>query len=174
MINNIDMIKLAHFSIKEYLMSDDLLRGAASFFHFTAELSHSLIAQTCLAYLLQFDTHTFNPLYQVIFSSPLAEYAARYWIFHAQNDGIEKSEPSWMFRLTMKLFTPESAQFMNWVKFYDTMTDIKHDGIATPLYYAAQAGLIQVLEHLLKIEKRCKHQGREIWQCTLGSIIWWP
>ena len=43
------MIKLAHYSIKEYLMSDDLLtRGVTSLFHFTAELSHSLIAQTCL------------------------------------------------------------------------------------------------------------------------------
>src|ERR1700735_3019374 len=112
-MNNIGMIKLAHFSIKEYLMSDDLLRGAASFFHFTAELSHSLIAQTCLAYLLQFDT--FKSLDQeVIKSSPLAEYAARYWIIHACNGGIEKSESSWMFRLTMKLFTPKSAQFTNW------------------------------------------------------------
>src|ERR1700729_2738639 len=113
-MNNKGMIKLAHFSIKEYLMSDDLLRGAASFSHFTAELSHSLIAQTCLAYLLQFDTFnsldqevitessplaqyaarywmfdTFNSLDQeVIKSFPLAQYAARYWIFHAHNGGI--------------------------------------------------------------------------------------
>jgi len=110
-------IKLAHFSIKEYLMSEDLLRGAASFFHFTAELSHSLIAQTCLVYLLQFDR--FNSLnLKVMRSFLLAEYAANYWIFHAHQGGIEKSEASWMFRLTVKLFTPSSAQFRNWVKIH--------------------------------------------------------
>ena len=145
------MIKLAHFSIKEYLMSDDLLKGAASFFHFTAEISHSLIAQTCLAYLLQFDTHIFIPSYQVFQSSPLAKYAVDNWIFHAHNGGIEKSEPSWMFRLTVKLFTPKSAQFINWVKMYEGIEGyMEHDNIASPLYYASQAGLMQVLELLVE------------------------
>jgi ankyrin repeat protein len=57
-------IKLAHFSIKEYLVSDHLRTSdvmALSSFHLTDELSHSLISQTCLAYILQFDA--FDSLY---------------------------------------------------------------------------------------------------------------
>ena len=146
------MIKLAHFSIKEYLISDDLLRGAASFFHFTAELSHSLIAQTCLAYLLQFDTTGTFDSYEMIESAPLAKYAARYWIFHAHNGGIEKSEPLWMFRLAVKLFTPESAQFINWVMIYNM------DHIVT-LYYASQAGFVKVSGHLLEKGADVNAQG---------------
>ncbi|KAF8162138.1 hypothetical protein BJ912DRAFT_299382 [Pholiota molesta] len=49
-------VKLAHFSIKEYLLSERVRTGTTSHFHLTSgELSHALISQTCLAYLLQFD-----------------------------------------------------------------------------------------------------------------------
>ncbi|KZP03610.1 hypothetical protein FIBSPDRAFT_844789, partial [Athelia psychrophila] len=50
----VGVVKLAHFSVKEYLISETILAGAAAQFHTTEPLSHSTIAQICLAYLLHF------------------------------------------------------------------------------------------------------------------------
>jgi hypothetical protein len=46
------VVKLAHFSIKEYLISEHIKKGVASIFEINERASHLLIAQTCLAYIL--------------------------------------------------------------------------------------------------------------------------
>src|ERR1700733_4855624 len=75
--DNIGTIKLSHMSVKDYLLSRHQI--AATEFGIDEKLSHSLIAQTCLAYLLQFDNpDTLNPY--TINNYPLAQYAAEYWI----------------------------------------------------------------------------------------------
>ncbi|KIJ91862.1 hypothetical protein K443DRAFT_14038 [Laccaria amethystina LaAM-08-1] len=67
-------IKLSHFSVKEYLVSEYVQNHAVKQvrdFSFSEELSHSVISQICLAYLLQF--HTSEPLdIDVDVSFPLA------------------------------------------------------------------------------------------------------
>ncbi|KZP27831.1 hypothetical protein FIBSPDRAFT_655367, partial [Athelia psychrophila] len=45
------IVKLAHYSVKEYLISARIKTGAAAFFAINERLSHSVIAQTCFAYL---------------------------------------------------------------------------------------------------------------------------
>ena len=52
-----DEIKLAHFSIKEYLLSNYVKEHhdkQVKAFSLSQELSHSMISQTCDAYLLHF------------------------------------------------------------------------------------------------------------------------
>ncbi|KZP03908.1 hypothetical protein FIBSPDRAFT_1055009, partial [Athelia psychrophila] len=44
------IVKLAHMSVKDYLVSDRLKNSAASYFCINAMLAHSLITKTCLAY----------------------------------------------------------------------------------------------------------------------------
>jgi hypothetical protein len=78
-----DMLRLAHFSVKEYLVSDRLLSGAARIYAIVKPNANELIAQTCLAYLLQFKTSD-CPDYSTIVNYPLAKYAARYWLKHVQ------------------------------------------------------------------------------------------
>ena len=121
-------VKLAHFSIKEYLVSKYLCTGAASSFHLTEELSHLLIAQTCLVYLLQLDT--FRVENDVNEHFPLALYAAEHWILHAQSGGIDRSEPSSMLALAMKLLTAKSMPFTNWVRTWKVVNsfDYQVDG----------------------------------------------
>ncbi|KAF8530660.1 hypothetical protein JB92DRAFT_2694798, partial [Gautieria morchelliformis] len=50
------MIRLAHFSVREYLISEHLWMSttALSCYYFDEKVAHVSIAKTCLAYLLQF------------------------------------------------------------------------------------------------------------------------
>jgi hypothetical protein len=87
-------------------------------FSINEELSHSVICQICLAYLLQF--HTSEPLdITVNVSFPLAKYAAENWIIHAHSSGKNESQSSSVFVLMMKLLTDENAAFLNWVRLCD-------------------------------------------------------
>ncbi|KAF8518594.1 hypothetical protein JB92DRAFT_2712075 [Gautieria morchelliformis] len=52
-----DEVTLAHFSVREYLVSEHLSKGDSklSYYHFNKKLADTFIAKTCLAYLLQFN-----------------------------------------------------------------------------------------------------------------------
>jgi len=76
-------VKLAHLSVKEYLLSKSCQDGPSSF-GISETSSHSFISQTCLAYLLQFDKPDCLSS-STIEEFPLALYAAQYWTFHAQS-----------------------------------------------------------------------------------------
>ena len=89
-----DTLKLAHFSIKEYLISEHIQKHSQkqiAQFSLTKELSHSVISQICLAYLLQFSKSQLDK--NIEKSSPLAIYAAKEWIFHVKSGSNDKSEP---------------------------------------------------------------------------------
>lgn len=69
-------------SIKDYLISDRIKDGAASYFSINEILAHSLIAQTCLAYILDLENLTVIDYQSTQEPFPLALYAAEYWISH--------------------------------------------------------------------------------------------
>src|SRR3984885_5506799 len=84
--NNTGIIKLSHMSVKDYLLSQHHV--GATGFGLNERFSHSLIAKTCLAYLLQFEN--LDMLNQnTIDKYPLAEYAAKYWVRHVRY-GVEE------------------------------------------------------------------------------------
>ncbi|KIJ96419.1 hypothetical protein K443DRAFT_107302 [Laccaria amethystina LaAM-08-1] len=139
-------IKLAHFSIKEYLLSkhvEEHCDEQVKAFSLSQELSDLMISQTCLAYLLQFET----PKSVNDADLSLMEYAAKNWIFHVQSSNDDKSQESSLSELIMKLLTPNNLAFDHWVEIYDPYNASKH---LPPLYYACQAGLIKVTISLLK------------------------
>ena len=81
-------------------------------FSLSEQLSHSVIAQICLAYLLQFNTC--EPLdINLDVSSPLAKYAAEHWIIHAYSGCKNKSLSSSVSALIMKLLTDDNGAFAN-------------------------------------------------------------
>ena len=133
-------------------------------FSFSEELSHSVISQICLAYLLQF--HTSEPLDEnVDISFPLAKYAAEHWITHAHCGSKTMSKSSWVFALVMKLLTEEKTGFVNWVRLcdiddYDLCKLQKQmAGIAKPVYYASIAGLTEASYALLEMGADADAQG---------------
>ena len=162
----IGFIKLSHFSVKEYLISQYIQSHHGQqvrYFSFSEELSHALISQICLAYLLQFNTSEPLGMDQGI-SSPLAKYAAEHWIIHAHSACKSKSQSSAIFALTMKLLRDGNNAFMTWVQIYDideSLMEKQRDEIPKPLYYALLAGLSEASYKLLEMRADINAQGGE-------------
>jgi len=79
------VVQFAHFSVKEFLTSDRLakLEADISRFHIRFEPAHTIMAQACLAILLQSDYSD-----RVESSSPLIKYATRHWVDHAEFENV--------------------------------------------------------------------------------------
>jgi hypothetical protein len=76
------VVVLAHYSVKEYLVSNRIQQGQARRYSMQAAACHSVIAQACLGYLSQFQKpecmseDTLN-------KCKLAQYSAEFWASHA-------------------------------------------------------------------------------------------
>ncbi|KAF3218272.1 hypothetical protein TWF106_007634 [Orbilia oligospora] len=78
-------LRLAHLSVRDYLLSTKILTSPASYFYITELSAHHSIAQACIVYLQQFGTGDQLPTYEeAIFETPLTLYAARFWFHHVQ------------------------------------------------------------------------------------------
>jgi ankyrin repeat protein len=103
------VVQFAHFSVKEFLTSDRLsnLKTDISQFHIRSEPAHTVMAQACLAILLQSDYDE-----RAEHSSPLSSYAAQHWIGHAQFENVSLCIEDGMQRL----FDPAKPHFTVWLK----------------------------------------------------------
>ena len=79
------VVQFSHFSVKEYLTSARLATSNqdVSRFHIVLEPAHTIMAQACVSVLLQLDDR--NQQDDVGENTPLARYAAEYWVNHAQH-----------------------------------------------------------------------------------------
>ncbi|RMY70463.1 hypothetical protein D0862_14748 [Hortaea werneckii] len=88
--NSESTVRLAHFSVKEYLDSERILDGAAKDFHLDAASEHRFLAQSCLTYLMHYSNDTTTlPTASDKDAYPLLDYSANTWYYHSslQNDG---------------------------------------------------------------------------------------
>ena len=149
--NDSRVVRFAHSSIKQFLTSNRLAEPIrdVSYYHIQLETAHSILAQACLAILLQFDDRVDRDR---IKGFPLARYAAQYWATHARvedassriKDGVEC------------LFDADKPYFSTWLWIYNddrggrsmsTIRPTKPE--AVPLYYAARLGLQDLAKHLI-------------------------
>ncbi|KAH8805379.1 hypothetical protein F5884DRAFT_445807 [Xylogone sp. PMI_703] len=80
------IVRLAHFSVKEYLVSRQIQVGPVIQHKIREIPVNALIAEICLTYLFQFDKpDSLNP--QSLKAFPLLSYAARNWVTHARIAG---------------------------------------------------------------------------------------
>ena len=149
------IVQFSHFSVKEFLTSPRLAspRRDVSHYHIILEPAHTIMAQACLGILLRLgddveEDGSGN-------RSPLAMYASRHWVAHAQFQSVSSQ-----IRNAMEcLFDPERPYFAAWLRWYD-IDSLNHippfkffvthkisDG--TPLYYAALCGFQGLVEHLI-------------------------
>ena len=149
------VVQFSHFSVKEFLTSPRLASPIrdVSHYHIILEPAHTIMAQACLGVLLRLDdgveeNGSGN-------STPLAGYAARHWVAHAQFHNVSSRVQIAMERL----FDPDKPYFVAWLRLYDMdlevysppfsvfVFDPKSD--ATPLYYASLCGFQDLVEHLI-------------------------
>ena len=173
--SNRRVVQFAHFSVKEFLTSARLadLKPENSHFHISLEPAHTIMAQTCLGILLPPDNSS-NEIDKVNNRSPLAGYAAQYWVVHAQFENVSLRVEDGI----RHLFDPAKPYFAAWLELYDIdkmWTSLMHDN-STPslfpissspfssldedacaslcLYYASFCGFFNITKHLIAKDPR--------------------
>ena len=149
------VVQFSHFSVKEFLTSKRLATssGGISRYHIDLEPAHTILAQACMGVLLQPDDCV--EANDTERRSPLAGYAAKHWVMHAQFERVSS-----FLRMAMeRLFDVDKPYFADWVQLHDIDTRSKHSSLywfavktktgTTPLYYAALCGFQDLVEHLV-------------------------
>jgi ankyrin repeat domain-containing protein 50 len=156
-------IRLAHFSVKEYLISERIRRGEASEFGATSIDANHFIAESCLLYTLHYDesdSKTMSP--EDLKSFPLLQYACRFWYTHAKSIPVESQKS--INPIIFKLFLSDTT-LVTWLRVHrpDDSTyksfGISKD-IGSPLYYASDIGLEAVVQMLLEHKAGVNVQDR--------------
>jgi hypothetical protein len=136
------VVKFSHDSVKEFLISKPFVRHNTSY-HICAAPAHTVLAQVCLSLLL----HPGGSGDKSITDSPLAEYATRHWITHAQFEDVARQVGDGM----KALFDLDQPHFMAWIGLYDIDTGLcgrLPSEIPRPLYYAALCGFHDLVQHI--------------------------
>ena len=151
------VVQFSHFSVKEFLTSARLTTSSqdVSRYHIDFGPSHAVLAQACLSILLQLGHLNKDSIEE---RSPLAAYAARCWVRHAQFEDVASR-----IKGMEDLFDPDKPYFAAWRKFHDMDTipspfsafylstglflNSKSD--TSTLYYAALCGFTNLVEHLI-------------------------
>ena len=172
------VVQFSHFSVKEFLTSDRLAASSAdiSLFHIPPEPAHTIIAKACLGILLQSDNGMDSAKAKRI--SPLADYAARHWVGHAQFGQVSTHIQDGM----RCLFDPAKPYLGAWHKLHDIDVDVIIDmrwysfrylltSHGSPLYYASLCGFRDLAAHL--IDEHLQHVNALVGRnhCPLGAAL---
>lgn len=144
-------IRLAHFSVKEYLTS---ARPCIKSFSLPEKESNDILATCCLVYLLRFEGEEWDdPECEAKF--PLARYAAVHWTKHARISDCQSQQQQ---DLCTKLFTERLPAYRSWNRFYDLSCnwsetcDIRREihEFPNPLFSASSEDLAQAVSAILE------------------------
>jgi hypothetical protein len=152
------VVQFSHFSVKEYLTSARLATSSRdiSRYHIALGPAHTILAQACVSVLIQLDDHYGQD--NVWKDAPLAQYAAEYWVRHAQFEDVVTS-----IKGTEYLFDLDKPHFAAWRQLYniDLGGDIYNQTFLqfidfansrfelTPLYCASLYGFQGLVEWLI-------------------------
>jgi len=140
------VLQLAHFSVKEYLLSNEAwsqLEGELQ-----EPIARATIAETCLAYLLALDTK--YSLADLCSLYPLADFAARSWTGHAARHGKRLQN---VHKLAMELFANRHLYRICWLLDMPDQPRRRRNEIyrePSTLYYASFTGLESCVEELAR------------------------
>ncbi|KAI9666565.1 MAG: hypothetical protein M1821_004501 [Bathelium mastoideum] len=145
-------IRLAHFSVKEYLVSDRIKKGQASLFSIEARLSKAFIAECCMAYITYYSQsaqRTASREYLLRF--PLLRHACYCWYQYYRESELD-DEGGITDIVTQKISSEA------WRSSWDTVVDLIGPILPyrspyepqSPLYLAAILGLNRVVGQLLQ------------------------
>ena len=146
------IIGFVHSSLKDCLLSEDMLPDEFKHYRINETSAHELIYSDCLKYLFSLNFST-NITLELLAQYPLAQYAAQYWTHHARflEHDIEIEPVS-----AMLPFLDERDTLLQWIRLCDPenseMPPKLHksiNDICSPLYYASIAGLPRSVQSLI-------------------------
>ncbi|OJZ87121.1 hypothetical protein ASPFODRAFT_44747 [Aspergillus luchuensis CBS 106.47] len=141
-----DTVRLAHFSVKEFLVRNE---AGGHWYQFSAISGHNAIATRTIDCLLE----TTEILSQTTASrQPLLIYAARYWGRHLAEVEELYATDTGLQKKVDRLFTERDVYF-NWVRLVDVEFKFvwrkSFEEVQSPLYSASRRGLKPTVEMLL-------------------------
>lgn len=168
-------VRLAHFTVKEFLLSQRIRHGIGKVYGLEEIDSNGLIAEDCLAYLLHIDP--VEPFDSVsITSYPLARYAASNWFNHVR---MAEDSTGRTTALIMELLWPKKiAALNNWIRLYNFETIcpelyINDINSAHPLYISSLLGLSRAVMWLIErgvdVNAHCGTHGNALCAATWGG-----
>ena len=145
------VIRLAHFSVQEYLVSKGIQDSKASKFGITEKIPDLFIAESCLRYIFYYDESDLKATpVEDLENFPLLKYACRFWYIHAKTS-LRESE---IVGDSVQRFCLSDTAFLSWLRVQPTrdytypirtLTDV-----TTPLHLATYMGLETVVQVLLE------------------------
>jgi hypothetical protein len=157
---DVTYIRLAHFSVKEYLVSS---RPCIPRYILKDHEPHDMLARCCLVYLLRFHKDEWRSS-DCESDFPLARYAARYWTKHARTSGMFSKQQQ---DLSAEVFMKNKTAFNAWMRFFDikkpwnSAPDIQRiiDIMPTALYVASHEGLEHAVSAVLTAGAEVNAEG---------------
>jgi hypothetical protein len=109
---NSGFLRLAHHSVKEYLMSQRILHTRQSSYFISEKSAHESICKTCLVYLKQCVEWFHNEVLTRNRNTlpPLAEYCLKYWSNHYRIAG----RPTILTTLAQEMLDHHGSNFFQW------------------------------------------------------------
>ena len=146
-------VGLAHFSIKEYLISTRIVNGPAATFAINEAEAHLHIAKSCLAYqLLLSETELMTK--EILCRFVLWEYVVEFWMDHLEKVARESWPDSVTNQATLAL-TPASTSLLNMIRNSDPDADgrnwnMKAEDLRSPLYHVISSDAFQLADLLIQ------------------------
>lgn len=172
-----EVVRFAHFSVKEYLLSDRISKGSAGAFSLSAKSSHMQIAECCLSILLQNnEKRDFPPEPEDL---PLLRYSAEFWFKHVQKCGRDADHKEPLAGRMTSLFGGSSITFKNWLSIYDinfrrgarNCNAFRLGSGPSPLYYSALLGFVEPTRDLLSSESSAGRTDVEAFGGKYGTPL---
>ncbi|CAD6586135.1 MAG: hypothetical protein ASARMPRED_002451 [Alectoria sarmentosa] len=160
-------VRLAHYSVKEYLVSERIKRAKAAFYSICEASANVFLARSCLVYLMYFDKPLSDPVAAYLYEYPLLWYSAREWDIHVarvlnMNHGVHIDS------VLRDFFLSENSACINCLLvskplLYDPperqrVGDYTDFGRRICLYYASRLGLLKICKTLLEQGMRAGHR----------------
>lgn len=160
------IIRLAHFSVKEYLISERIKTQKPHKFWLPEIESHEFIAATCLAYILHLggEGYSFESIvfeHRFLEKCPLAAYACFYWTTHAK---IAGSHLGILKDLGLEFFRRSDLRNAWFREFHGgrLLDSTEEPKYIPPLFIAASIGFVGIVQILVgsgyDVNERC-HLG---------------
>ncbi|EPE09633.1 ankyrin repeat protein [Ophiostoma piceae UAMH 11346] len=146
-------VRIAHFSVQEYLESKRILDRPVSGFGVQFADAHAEIASVCLTYLLGLPSSRWHHEYA------LALYAARCWAKHYRDANICKYGVQ---SQALQLLGPDSSKRSIWKQLLKNAD--RHEESSSPITYVSYFGLHSLLLGILNLRPYCDFSPEQVAQ----------
>ncbi|KAH4986916.1 hypothetical protein HBH69_015840 [Parastagonospora nodorum] len=155
-------VRLAHLSVKDYLLSEGIRNGPASSFALGQLAGNCELALDCFTYLSYGSFRSGPSCSEEDFALRLKNYpflrhAATTWTYYLRATEVAGEPSIQLDEKILSFFSPETSRaFMSWVQVLNAGSSsggsswTSYPKHATTLYYAASFSLLEVTQHLIE------------------------